>query len=339
MSEQELPVSSANVSPSGAAPETVEPINSEAADVASTAEHHSGYVAVVGKPNVGKSTLVNALVGHKVAIVSPKPQTTRRRIMGILTRDDAQIIFMDTPGIHEPRQALNKYMMREVETALGDCDAILFVVDSSQPPDDDDRRVAERIHRLPQPKVMALNKADLLDPTKVVEHTQLYHDLFGSEDSMLTSGVDIRVENLEALLNMLIAALPSGPEFYPPDQYTDQPEKVLAAELIREQALHFLEQEVPHAVAVSVDEYALRANNTTFISATIFVERDSQKGILIGKGGQMLKRIGMESRREIEHMLDAKVYLELWVKVREAWRRDENAVNEFLGKSSGVDAA
>jgi GTP-binding protein Era len=307
-----------------------EPVVSDV-DAATPAGHRSGYVAVVGKPNVGKSTLVNALVGHKVAIVSPKPQTTRRRIMGILTRDDAQIIFVDTPGIHEPKSALNKYMMREVESALGDCDAILFVVDVSTPPDDEDRRVAERIRALPQPKVMALNKADILDPSNAVEYTKQYQDLFGSDKFIFTSGVDIRVENLNALLDLLIAELPEGPEFYPPDQYTDQPEKILAAELIREQALRFLEQEVPHAVAVSVDEYALRPNNTTYISATVFVERDSQKGILIGRGGQMLKRIGMESRREIEHMLGNKVYLELWVKVREAWRRDENAVNEFLG--------
>jgi GTP-binding protein Era len=332
MSEQELSEQgSANANGSTKDP-TVE--ESEGAGANGTpAGHRSGYVAVVGKPNVGKSTLVNALVGHKVAITSPKPQTTRRRIMGILTREDAQIIFVDTPGIHEPKHALNKYMMREVENALGNCDAILFVVDVSQPPDDSDRRVAERINKMPQPKVMALHKADLLDPLNVVEHSRQYHELFGSENSMLTSGVEIRVENLNELLDMLVAALPEGPEFYPPEQYTDQPEKVLAAELIREQALHFLEQEVPHAVAVSVDEYALRPNNTTYISATIFVERDSQKGILIGRGGQMLKRIGVEARREIERMVDGKVYLELWVKVREAWRRDEGAVDELLGSN------
>jgi GTP-binding protein Era len=297
-------------------------------------EHRSGYVAVVGKPNVGKSTLVNALVGHKVAIVSPKPQTTRRRIMGILTQEDAQIVFMDTPGIHEPKYALNKYMMREVDHALGDCDAILFVVDVSTSPDDDDRRVAEQIRDMRQPKIMALNKADLLDPNYLIANTESYQQLLGSENTMLTSGVDIKVENLNALMAMLIAALPVGPEYYPPEQYTDQPEKVLAAELIREQALRFLEQEVPHALAVSVDDYALRPNNTTFISATIFVERDSQKGILIGRGGGMLKRIGMEARREIERMLDKKVYLELWVKVRESWRRDEGAVDELMSNMS-----
>ena len=306
-------------------------MNESAAQPDTPPGHRSGYVAVVGKPNVGKSTLVNALVGHKVAIVSSKPQTTRRRIMGIFTRDDAQVIFVDTPGIHDPKSALNKYMMREVENALGDCDAILFVVDVSRPPDEADLVVMDRIRGLPQPKLMALNKADIVKPVKLGEHTQMYHALFGSEESMLTSGLDVRQENLDELMALLVNALPEGPEFYPPEQYTDQPEKMLAAELIREQALRFLEQEVPHAVAVSVDEFAERPNHTLYIAATVFVERDTQKGILIGKGGGMLKKIGMEARREIERMLDTRVYLELWVKVRESWRKDEGAVSDFLG--------
>ncbi len=293
--------------------------------------HRSGYVAVVGKPNVGKSTLVNALVGHKVAITSPKPQTTRRRIMGILTRDDAQVIFLDTPGFHDPKTALNQYMMREVEGALSDCDAILFVVDITTPPDAADVTVVQRIKNMNRPIVIALNKADIVDPTRVGEHTAMYQAILDSENTMLTSGVAIRQENMNEMLQMLITQLPIGPEFYPPDQYTDQPEKILSAELIREQALHFLEQEVPHAIAVAVDQYASRPNNMLYISATIFVERESQKGILIGKGGTMLKRIGTESRREIERELGSKVFLELWVKVRPAWRRDDGAVSEFLG--------
>ena len=292
--------------------------------------HRSGYVAVVGKPNVGKSTLVNALVGHKVAITSPKPQTTRRRILGIHTRPDAQILFVDTPGIHMPKHALNEFMMREVAFALDDCDAVLFVVDVSSPPDDDDRRVAERIRAMQQPKLMALNKADLLDAATGVDHPGQYQQLFGSEQTFFTSGVIIRRENLEELLHRLIAVLPEGPEFYPPDQYTDQTERVLVAELIREQALRFVEQEVPHAVAVSVDEYAQRPNGMIYAAATLYVERDSQKGILIGKNGQMLKRIGSESRREIERELGNKMYLELWVKVRQAWRRDERAVGQLV---------
>ncbi len=285
--------------------------------------HRSGYVAVVGKPNVGKSTLVNVLVGHKVAITSPKPQTTRRRILGIYTRPDAQVLFVDTPGIHEPKHALNEYMMREVAFALDDCDAILFVVDVSRPPDDDDRRVAERIRSVECPKLMALNKADLLDAVTGPDNVRQHHELFGDDRTVFTSGTVVRRENLDELLDRLVAVLPEGPEFYPPDQYTDQTERVLAAELIREQALRFIEQEVPHAVAVAVDEYAERPNGMIYIAATLYVERDSQKGILIGKSGQMLKRIGSESRREIERELGSKAYLELWVKVRKAWRRDE----------------
>lgn len=297
--------------------------------------YRSGYVAVVGKPNVGKSTLVNALIGRKVAITSPKPQTTRRRILGILTRPDAQVLFVDTPGIHVPKQALNAYMMREVEHALNDCDAILFVVDVSRPPTEEDRRVAERIRPLRVPKFMALNKADLLDATDGPDNVRQFQELFGDEDhAIFTSGVVIKQENMNLLLERLIAVLPVGPQYFPPDQYTDQPERALAAELVREQALRFLEEEVPHAVAVTVEEYVLRPNQVLYIVATIHVERESHKGILIGKNGQMLKRIGSEARREIERELGHKVYLELWVKVREHWRRDERYIERLV---SGID--
>jgi GTP-binding protein Era len=314
-------------------------------------DHRSGYVAVVGKPNVGKSTLVNALIGHKVAIVSPKPQTTRRRILGILTRPEAQILFLDTPGIHEPKQALNRYMMREVQAALTDCDVILFVTDVSRLPTEDDRRVAERIGRLPQPKLMAMNKADLLDPRQVVEHVAAHEallpansdavsqadeanrpssveDVFRPGAAMLTSGV--RGDNLEKLLAMLLGALPNGPRYFPAGQITDQHEYILVAELVREQALHFLEQEVPHSVAVAIDDWQRRPNGVLYIAATIYVERESQKGILIGKGGQMLKKIGSAARQEIERALGHKVFLELWAKVRPGWRRDELLVARLL---------
>lgn len=297
--------------------------------------HRAGYIAVVGRPNVGKSTLVNALIGHKVAIVSKKPQTTRRRILGILSNEQAQILFVDTPGVHRPQQALNKHMMREVTAALEDCDAILFVVDVSEPPNKEDERVAEMILKRPAPKFLALNKSDRLDAVDVMEHTRLYESLLGEPSTrpetdkwMLTSGT--RGDNLDKLRQMLIAALPAGPEFYPAEQYTDQTERMLAAEFVREQTLHFLQQEVPHAVAVSVDEYTQRNAKTVYIAATIFVERDTQKGILIGSGGQMLKKIGAEARKAIEAEVNANVFLELWVKVREKWRDDERAVAELI---------
>jgi GTP-binding protein Era len=311
----------------------------------------SGYVAVVGKPNVGKSTLINALVGRKVAITSSKPQTTRKRILGILTDDDAQILFVDTPGVHQPKQALNRYMMREVEAALDDCDAILFVTDVSRMPDDEDVRVAERIAKLPQPKVLAMNKADALDPRDVVEHVAAHESLLllpspmapqratypfpeGEGYAMLTSGA--RGDNLDKLLAMIVGALLEGPAYYDPGQVTDQTERVLAAEFVREQALRFLEQEVPHGIAVSIDEWQPRKNGVLYIGATIFVERDSQKGILIGKGGEMLKKIGANARKEIERELGTKVFLELWAKVREGWRSNDALVERFVGGSGSA---
>lgn len=320
------------------------------------ADHRSGYIAVVGKPNVGKSTLVNALIGHKVAIISPKPQTTRRRILGILTREDAQVLFLDTPGVHEPKQALNRYMMREVDAALKDCDAILFVTDVSRMPTDDDRRVAERIARLPQPKLLAMNKADLLDPRDVIEHVAAHEALlpssegssakevpnresateqlsiFDVQSSILTSGT--RGDNLDKLLAMILKTLPYGPRYFPAGQFTDQNERFLVAEFVREQALHFLEQEVPHGIAVAIEEWQPRPNGVLYIAATVYVERESQKGILIGKGGEMLKKIGANARKEIERELGTKVYLELWAKVRPGWRRNDVWVARLMGGSA-----
>ncbi|MEO7703191.1 MAG: GTPase Era [Thermoflexales bacterium] len=295
--------------------------------------HRSGYVAVVGRPNVGKSTLVNALVGRKVAIVSPKPQTTRRRILGVLSRPDAQILFLDTPGIHQPREALNRFMMREAEAALGDCDAILFVVDVSEALGPADKHVMARITESRQPKFLALNKADRLDPRYVVEHVRQYQELFGGEVStMLTSGT--RGDNLDKLLDMMVAVLPEGPEYYPSDQHTDQTQHIMAAEYIREQALIHLNEEVPHAVACVVDEWEPRKKGGLYVVATIYVERDSQKGILIGKGGAMLKKIGAGARKSIEEDTGSRVFLELWVKVRDSWRHDETWVDRLVGLDS-----
>jgi GTP-binding protein Era len=295
--------------------------------------HKSGYVAVVGRPNVGKSTLVNALIGAKVAITSPKPQTTRKRILGILSTEQAQVLFLDTPGIHQPKRALSRYMMTEVDAALGDCDAVLFVVDVCTPPGLEDRAAAERISTLAQPKLIALNKSDAIDPRVLVEHVAQYEALIPGArldtNAMLTSAT--RGDNLDKLEKMLIDALQPGPPFYPEDQVTDQTERVLAAEYVREQALRHLEQEVPHGIMVQVDEWIRRKNGIAYVGATIYVERDSQKGILIGKGGAMLKTIGANARREIERELETKIYLELWVKVRDAWRESDRDVTRFLG--------
>ena len=240
--------------------------------------------------------------------------------------------------MHKPKQALNKFMMREVNAALADCDAILFVVDVSQSPGPEDRRVAEMIAQDDKPKLMAMNKSDRLDPRFVVANVAAYAELLGPapvpvvegapERHMLTSGT--RGDNLDKLHGMLLSVLPEGPAFYPADQYTDQTQRIIAAELVREQVLKNLDQEVPHAIAVSIEEYQTRNNGTIYIAATIYVERPSQKGILIGHNGEMLKKIGAATRKEIEREVRVNVYLELWVKVREKWRDDDGAVERFL---------
>jgi GTP-binding protein Era len=285
-------------------------------------DHRSGFVAVIGKPNVGKSTLMNAYLGQKVAIVSDKPQTTRRRLLGILTRPDVQIIFVDTPGIHRPRHKLGQFMVQTAALAIPDADEILFVVDVSAMPDDEDRQIATLIAEHEHvPVILALNKMDLLPPDRVHLHTDAYFGLVESYDWMMLSAT--RGDNLDELLERIIAHLPSGPRYYPEDQVTDQTVRAIAAELIREQVLRFTHQEVPHAVAVLVDEFKERSADLTYIHATIIVERESQRRILLGEGGRMIKRISTAARCEIEQLVGTRVYLELWVKVWKKWRKDE----------------
>jgi GTP-binding protein Era len=293
-------------------------------------DHRSGFVAVVGKPNVGKSTLMNAYLGQKIAIVSPKPQTTRNRLLGILTleraRDDpfdAQIVFVDTPGIHQPLHKLGEYMVETAVHAIPDADLVLFVVDASQPPGDEDHQIAEIL--APQagrvPVLLALNKADLLPAGAIEEHAAAYLALGAFDGWVLVSA--LRGDNRARLLEMIVERLPPGPRYFPEEQVTDQQLRFIASELIREQVLHHLRQEVPHAVAVVVDQFKERNAEMTYISANIFVERDSQKGIILGQKGSMIKRIGRDARQQIEALLETRVYLELWVKVKKKWRTDE----------------
>lgn len=292
------------------------------------AGYKSGFVAVIGKPNVGKSTLMNRYVGQKVAIVSPKPQTTRWRILGIRTDDRAQIIFVDTPGIHKPINKLGEFMVETATRAVPDADLILFMVDVSESPTDEDRQIAEILREHAHaPILLVLNKVDLLTPDEIEAHAAAYTDLVPSADVVLTSATE--GTGTEQLLEAIIERLPAGPQYYPPDQVTDQPERVIAAELIREQVLRFTRQEVPHAVAVVVEEWKERREDLTYISATIYVEKESQKGILIGAQGSMLKRIGRAARQELERFVGHQVYLDLWVKVRKHWRKDENALRWF----------
>lgn len=283
----------------------------------------AGYVAVVGRPNVGKSTLINYLVGQKVAIVSEKPQTTRSRLLGILTLPQAQVIFIDTPGIHKPMHRLGEAMVKAASLSLRDADLVALIVDASVPLSDEDRLAADAVRSQAgkAPVLLVLNKIDLLDQQNLQDARSAYTALHAFAEVIAVSA--LRGDNLDALQEAVVGRLPESPPLYPPDQITDQPERALAAELVREQVLAHTYQEVPHAIAVVVDEYKQRSEEMTYIAATIYVEKDSQKGIIIGAGGQMLKSIGQAARMEIEALAGTRVYLDLRVKVRKDWRKKE----------------
>jgi GTPase len=287
----------------------------------------AGFVALVGKPNVGKSTLLNALLGQKLAIVSPRPQTTRVPMRGVLHHPDAQIIFIDTPGIHQPNHRLGKLMVELAERTLPNADVIGFMVDISQPPSQLDRRIAAQVQRARAPKLLILNKVDV-KPRRAGESYLDEYRALGTWDMELAISAQRRL-GLEQLLDEIVARLPESPPLYPADQLTDQTEQQLAAEYVREKALYYTQQEVPHAIAVEVDEWTPK-EGATYIRMTINVEREGQKAILIGAGGTMLKKIGSAARSDIERLLGGPVYLDLWVKVRENWRDDATALG-WLG--------
>lgn len=292
-------------------------------------EFRSGFVAVIGKPNVGKSTLINSLLGQKIAAVSPRPQTTRHRQLGILTTESAQLVFVDTPGMHTPHHKLGRFLNQEAEEALTGVDVILFLVDLSQAPDEEDRLIASLLTDLKRPPrmVLGLNKIDLLPEEKLEARSADYRALLPRAISVPFSAV--RGDGRTVLLQTLIDSLPVRAPDYPPDQLTDLYEREIAADLIREAALTFLRDEVPHGLAVRIDEFTERGEAGAFIGATLFVERESQKGIVIGEGGLMLKKIGSSARQEIESMSGRKVFLQLRVKVAKDWRNDENMLNRF----------
>lgn len=290
--------------------------------------HRSGFVAVVGRPNVGKSTLMNAFLGEKVAIVSPKPQTTRTRQLGILTLPDAQIIFVDTPGIHVARNKLGEYMVEAAAEAIPDADAILFLVDLTERPNQADELIARLIRQHGKaPVILGMNKADAIKPAQALPHQAAYHALIPEAEPITFSAAT--GDNQDRLLESIIARLPEGPRYYPPDQLTDTQLRDNVAELIREKVMRLFEEEIPHAVAVQVEEFKERSEGLTYIAATIYVERDSQKAILIGKGGQMLRKLGESARSELEQVLGTKVYLDLWVKVLKNWRKDSRALKRL----------
>lgn len=295
----------------------------------------SGFVAIIGRPNVGKSTLVNALLGQKIAAVSPKPQTTRRRQLGILTNDTAQIIFVDTPGLHVARHKLGEYLNQEAQASLEHVDAILFLVDVSDEPTEEDKTVASLLNRVPSrtPRFLVLNKIDLPQPDVLAARVEVYSELVIQAKVLQVSAR--KGQGLAELLAALTQVLPKRPAEYPEDQVTDSYERDIAADLIREAALLKLRDEVPHGIAVRIDEFTERDNGMAYIAATLFVERESQKGIVIGEGGLMLKSIGTSARQEIVKMGGRPVFLELRVKVLKEWRKDEAALLRFGYKIKG----
>jgi len=282
----------------------------------------AGFVVIIGKPNVGKSTLVNHFVGRKVSIVSPRPQTTRRRILGVMNLPEAQIVFVDTPGIHKPKYKLGERMVEAAVSALPDADVILFVVDASRPPNNEDRLIAELLQKEAKaPIILVLNKADKLPIDKVKPHTEAYWQLVPQHaDWMMTNA--LKGHNCDKLLNLILKHLPESPPYFPPEQITDQPERLFAAELIREKVLLNTRQEVPHCIGVAIDRWEEHPNGVLHIAGTLYAERETHKGILIGEKGKMLKKIGQQARQELELWLGRKIYLELWVKVRENWRNN-----------------
>lgn len=295
--------------------------------------HKAGVIAVLGKPNVGKSTLVNRLVGQKVSIVSAKPQTTRKRVLGIASEPEYQIVFVDTPGIHKPKHKLGAAINEQARQALHDIDCVLVVVDVAKMPGDADDRVAKALSQAGylgessnKKVILCMNKMDQLKPENVERHYEAYKSLFETELTVMTSMT--RGHNVDILLGLILENLPENPSFYPDDSYTDQPERFLAAELVREKALHVTKEEIPHSIATYVESWEEEPHLTS-IQVVILVERDGQKAIVIGKKGSMAKKIGTEARLEIEEMLGKKVFLEIFVKVRADWRQNPRILREL----------
>ena len=277
----------------------------------------SGFVAIVGRPNVGKSTFMNYVLGQKIAIMSDKAQTTRNKIQGVYTKDDAQIVFLDTPGIHKPKHELGEFMVKSAYSALKEVDAVLFMVNVSEKRGPGDDFIIEKLKGIKTPIFLVLNKIDLVTPEVLLERVESYKDALDFAGVFPISV--LQGNNVNELMEGLINALPEGPQYYPADQITDHPEYFVVSELIREKILQLTQEEIPHSVAVTVDKMQKDEFDKVHVYANIIVERKSQKGIIIGKGGRLLKEIGTRARRDIQQLLGNKVYLELWVKVEYKW--------------------
>lgn len=293
------------------------------------ADYKSGFVTLIGRPNVGKSTLMNYLIGQKIAITSNKPQTTRNRIQTVLTTEEGQIVFVDTPGIHKAKNKLGEYMVNVAERTLNEVDVVLWLVEPSTFIGAGEKHIVDQLKKVKTPVVLVINKVDMVKKEEVLTFIDAYRKIY---DFAAIVPVSARSgENTDELVKVIMKYLPYGPQFYDEDTITDQPERQIVAELIREKALHCLNDEIPHGIAVAIDSMKYR-RKIVDIDATIICERDSHKGIIIGKQGAMLKKIGSTARFEIERMLDCKVNLQLWVKVKKDWRD-----SDFLMKNFGYD--
>ena len=281
----------------------------------------SGYVAIVGKPNVGKSTLINDFLGCKLSIVTPKPQTTRKKIMGVLTKEEYQIVFYDTPGVMEPRYELQKYMVKEAFDAIEDADVVLMMAEPFEPPTEWDKEILKKLSQVNTPVILAINKIDLIEKDSLIPILSAYDQQFKFAEIVPISA--LKGTNLDLMLNLVVKYLPEGEPFFPEDYMTDYNERFLASEIIREKVFEFYGDEIPYSTTVEIEEFKEREAGKDFIKAIIYVERDSQKGIIIGENGKAIKRVGVIAREEIEKQIGRKVFLELWVKVMEKWRKDK----------------
>lgn len=290
-------------------------------------EHKSGFVSIIGRPNVGKSTFVNRVIGHKIAIMSDKAQTTRNKIQGVMTRDDAQIIFIDTPGIHKPKHKLGDYMMKVATNTLSEIDAIMFMVNVNEDIGRGDEYIMDMLKDLKTHVFLVLNKIDLVHPDALMPKIEKYQEYMDFTEIVPISALEGL--NVDHFIDVLKSYLPEGPKYYPDDQISDHPEQFVVGEIIREKILHLTSEEIPHAIGVNVDRMIKEDEDRVRIEATIYVERDSQKGIVIGKGGKKLKEVGKRARHDIEMLLGSKVYLELWVKVQKDWRNKVNFIRQI----------
>ncbi|VEF47761.1 GTP-binding protein Era [Bacillus freudenreichii] len=291
-------------------------------------EFKSGFISIIGRPNVGKSTFLNRVIGQKIAIMSDKPQTTRNKVQGVLTTDEAQMVFIDTPGIHKPKHKLGDFMIKLAINTFKEVDIILFMINAEEGFGRGDEFIIEQLKSIKTPVFLVINKIDQIHPDQLITLIEQYKDMYPFKEIIPISALE--GNNVDRLLEQIREYMPEGPQYYPADQVTDHPERFIVSELIREKALHLTREEVPHSIAVVIDQMKQEGKKDLIhVMATIIVERDSQKGIVIGKQGKMLKEIGQRARQDIENLLGSKVFLELWVKVQKDWRNRSTHLRDF----------